>query len=372
MKILLLGDYSACQLTLGRALSRLGHSVTVASEGCRWLRTPGNYDLSRPLPGRLGGALLYARLRWLKPLRGFDVVSVISPSFAQLRPHRLRRIFDELRRRNGAVFLNAAGTDKAMMDYYLSDGCKLQYTEFRLPDGSPNPATRGYLLENSLWQQGEIADFCEYLYDHLDGVTTTLYEYHLPMQARFEPERVAYTGLPVEIPDVLPPAVDLASGRPLRLLLGRDRFRKAWKGTDRLETAARRAVEASSGRAVLDIVENLPYSIYLERLGQADVLIDQLYSYTPALNALLAMVRGRAAVSGGEDDFYRFIGEETLRPVYNVRPSSDDEIEAVFRRMIDSPDEVARAAAAGVEFVRRHNDADLVARRTLDFWTSRL
>lgn len=369
MKILLLGDFSACQLTLGRALAAMGHSVTVASEGCRWMHTAASYSLRRPLPGKAGGALLYARLRWLSPLRGFDVVSLISPSFVQLRPHRLRSVFDGLRRRNGAVFLYAAGTDKAMMDYYLSPQCRLRYTEFRNPDGTPNTRTAADLAENKLWQQGEIADFCEYLYDHIDGVTTSLYEYHLPMEARMGAGKVVYTGLPIELPTR--PAVDIYSDRPLRFMLGRDRYRKAWKGTDRLEAAAGAAVGASQGRAVLSIVENVPYAEYLTRLEATDVLIDQLYSYTPAMNALLAMARGKAVMSGGEDDFYKFIGEHGLRPVINVVPD-DEALVALFRRCIDNPADVRRRAAEGYDFVARHNDARLVARRHLDFWTKHM
>ncbi len=370
MKILLLGDFSACQLTLGRALSLIGHQVTVASEGCRWMHTPGDYDVGRHLPGRPGGALLYARMRWLMPLRGYDVVSLISPSFVQLQPKRLRVLFDRRRRENGAVFLHAAGTDKALMDYYLSDKCTLKYTEYRNPDGSPNQRIRGDLDVNRLWQQGDIADFCEYLYDHIDGVTTALYEYHLPMLARMGAGRVGYTGLPVELPEMSPGENDRC-GRPMRFLLGRDRFRKAWKGTDRLEAAARRAVAESGGRAILEVVENIPYNDYLKRLEAADVLIDQLYSYTPAMNALLAMARGKAVMTGGEEEYYSFIGEQELRPIINVEPD-DEALLQTFRRCIADPGMVARAASQSRRFVSRHNEAGKVARRFLDFWTTHM
>jgi len=368
MRILLLGDYSACHLTLGRALSRLGHSVTVATDGCHWMQTERPYDLRRPLPGKPGGALLYARLRWLRPLRGYDVVSLISPSFAWLKPRLLRDIFDRLRRDNGAVFLTAAGTDKAMMDYYLSPGCALAYTEFKNPDGTPNHRTDSFLAENRRWQQGALADLCEYVYDHVAGAATTLYEYHLAMEARLGSGRAVYTGLPVEpVPAATDMAGTLDDGRPLRILLGRDRYRMPWKGTDRLEQALCRAVARHRGAAVVQIVENLPYGEYLRCLDGADILVDQLYSYSPALNALLAMARGKAVISGGEEDFYRFIGEDSLRPVFNPRPD-DDALDALCERILTNPGEVQAAAAQARGFVARHNDADLVARRFLDLW----
>lgn len=364
MRILLLGDYSACHLTLGRALTRRGHTVTVATDGGAWMQTERPYDLGRPLLGPAGGALLYARLRWTAPLRGFDVVSMISPAFARLRPARLREIFDRLRRDNGAVFLTAAGTDKAMMDYYLGPGCKLRYTEFTNPDGTPNRRTDAFLAENRRWQQGALAAYCEYVYDSVAGAATTLYEYHLAMEARLGADRTVYTGLPVErVADVQP----AGKSGPLRIMLGRDRHRMPWKGTDRLEQALRAAIARHPGAATLDIVENLPYAEYLRRLDSTDLLVDQLYSYTPALNALLAMARGKAVVSGGEEDYYRFIGERTMRPVFNAEPSESGP-DLLCERLVTRPDEVRAAAAEGPAFVSRHNDADLVAGRFLDLW----
>ena len=50
-------------------------------------------------------------------------------------------------------------------------------------------------------------------------------------------------------------------------------------------------------------MQDVPYTEYLERLGKCDVLLDQLYSYTPATSALLAMAQGKVAVSGGEEEF---------------------------------------------------------------------
>lgn len=366
MKILLLGDYSGLHDTLGRALVARGHDVTIASDGCGFLRLRGTYSLRRILPGRAGGALLYARMRWSAPLRGYDVVQIISPVFARLRPHRLRVIFDCLMRDNGPVFLTAAGTDKAMMDYYLSPGCRLEYTEFTCPDGSPNHRTEDYLAENRLWQQGELGEYCEYVYDHIAGAATVLYEYHLGMSARLGGRRTVYTGLPVELPPVTDTGVHTG---PLRIMLGRDRHRMAWKGTDRLEAAVTDAIRRAPGRATLDIVENLPYTDYLRRLDATDLLIDQLYSYTPALNALLAMARGKAVVSGGEDDFYRFIGEDTLRPIFNPVPD-DTALGALFDDILAYPESVRAAAAQAREFVVRHNAADTVAQRYEQMWNA--
>ncbi len=55
-------------------------------------------------------------------------------------------------------------------------------------------------------------------------------------------------------------------------------------------------------------------------LDEADVLVDQFYSYTPSMNSLAAMARGTVVIGGGEEEYYEFIGETELRPIINVSP----------------------------------------------------
>ena len=59
-------------------------------------------------------------------------------------------------------------------------------------------------------------------------------------------------------------------------------------------------------------------------LEEADVLVDQLYSYTPSMNSLAAMARGTVVIGGGEEEYYDFIGEKELRPIINVRPHEEE------------------------------------------------
>lgn len=371
MKILLIGDYSNFHPTLAGALARQGHEVTVASDGCKWMDTARAIDLRRRIKGPIGGALLFARLAAFDSLKGYDVVSLINPSFVTLRPGRLRWLFDRLRRRNGRIFLNACGTDKAYMDMVTAPDCPLRYTEYTNPDGSPNEANAATLASDRLWQQGSIADFCEYVYDHIDGVTTALYEYHLAMRRRFPDDMVAYSGIPIDLASAsVSERVSDGDGR-ISLFLGRDRHRMAFKGTDRLGRQLARVAAEYSGLYRVEIVENLPYAEYINRLGRADVVIDQLYSFTPATNALLAMARGQAVVSGGEPEFYDFIGERELQPIINVVPD-DDSIYDTLCGLVTDPSRIAAAKSSGREFVARHNASDVVAGRCLDFWLGRL
>ena len=50
--------------------------------------------------------------------------------------------------------------------------------------------------------------------------------------------------------------------------------------------------------------------------------------------------------------------------------STADGFEALLRDLILNPAQLRHAAAIGREFVARHNDSDLVARRCLEFYNS--
>lgn len=374
MKILLLGDYSNYHACLGQALARRGHQVTVASDGGGWMNTAKSLSLNRPLPGKVGGMVLFVKMILDNRLKGYDIVSLISPSFVTLRPPLLKNVFDRLRRNNGKVFLGSVGTDKALMDFLTSPDCSLRYSEYYSSPGNIYLPNKSVLEADSEWQRGQIADLCEYVYDHVDGVTTALYEYQLAMERRVEPDRLAYVGIPVDLDSkhyIYKDVHEDGFDGKLNLFLGRHSRRKKFKGTDRLEAAARRVVDEFPDKACLTIIEDRPYSEYIGNLKKADIVLDQLYSYSPATNALLAMAAGKIVVSGAEPEYYDFIGEKNLHPIVNAVPD-DEKLYETIRSLVADRDKLLLPASQGPEFVAKHNGADVVAARHLDFWTSKM
>ena len=98
------------------------------------------------------------------------------------------------------------------------------------------------------------------------------------------------------------------------------------------------------------------------------VILDQLYSYTPATNALLAMAQGMVAVSGAEPEYYDLIGERENRPIINVLPYNDDDIAHTIEQIVLHRDRLPELSRRSREFVVKHNDSHLIAQRHIDFW----
>ena len=360
MKILLIGDASNYHNALGKGFSRLGHDVTLASDGSRWMDTERHIDLTR-MNNKAGGALLWLRLSTIlaSRLRGYDVVQLVSPIFVQLRPKRVAELFKRLKHDNGSVYLTALGTDTSVLKMALDPGCPLRYTEWRV-DGNPTPyalSPRGQ--ESLLWLKDPLLSHSEMIYENVDGVITALYEYQLAMERVLPKDKIAYGGIPVDIESIPFVPAQIDAHRTLKVLAPYHGGRELEKGTDIM-----RQIAQSVPTIDLQPVTGLKFSEFQQRIADSDVVLDQYYSYTPATTALMAMAMGKVVATGAEKDFENFIGESV--PAINVGPHDHE----TLRRFLATGD--AGKPVGGKEardFVERNNDAVVVAQRFVDFYT---
>lgn len=365
MKILLMGDASNYHHCLAKGLAAAGHDVTVASHGSRWMQTGRDIDLYRH-PGKLGGLWLWTRLNTslARLLRGFDAVLLGGTYFIDQKPGRIEKMFDRLKRDNGSIYLTALGTDTAYVDYCMQTGSLLRYNEWREESGS-TPYALIYPDRLAQWRGRTLRHLCNHIYSHADGIITALFEYHVAVEAAMPYANMTYAGIPIDTASVKfePLVID----GPVKVLQGCHTGREVEKGAFRLRAVVNKLVAANYGCVDFSYVTNLPYDSFLKRLAETHIVIDQLYSFTPATTALLAMAMGKVVVSGGEQLYYDFIREDTLRPIVNPIPGRPDLLLDSLTRLINEPDTMARLGREGRRLVERHNDVNVVARRVLDF-----
>jgi glycosyltransferase involved in cell wall biosynthesis len=157
-------------------------------------------------------------------------------------------------------------------------------------------------------------------------------------------------------------------GGPVKLFIGISRNRSAYKGTDIMLKAAECLKSKYPDKLELRVVEGVPFDEYCRILDGSDVILDQLYSYTPSMNALLAMSKGIIVVGGGEPENYEILGEKELHPIINVQPNEQsvyDELE----QLILHPERIPELKRQSVEYVRRHHDYIKVAAQYIDFYS---
>ena len=366
MRVLLLGEYSNVHWTLAEGLRSLGHDVVVASDGDGWKGYPRDVDLRRTSLSATG-ALRYAfRLMQAFPrFRGFDVVQLINPVFLSFKAERIYPFFRYLRRHNRSVFLGAFGMDH----YWVKAGTDCR--TFRYSDFNLGPELRCN-ADNDTWERDwlrgpkgrlniRVARAC-------NGIVAGLYEYYASYVAEYA-DKLHFIPFPIRTDRAR--FVERGHGPKLRFFIGIQRSRSVYKGTDVMLRALQRTVERYPDACEMVRVESVPFDEYVRLLDGSDVLLDQLYSYTPAMNALEAMAHGMVVVGGGEPENYELLGEQTLRPIVNVRPTEDD----VCRQLawlVEHRDQVPRLSRESRLYVERHHDYRLVARAYLDFWRSRI
>lgn len=367
MRILFMGDASNMHNCLAGQLRRLGHDVTVASHGSRWMNTERDIDLFRPA-GHWGAVRYLARIVGALPkLRGFDIVQLVNPIFLDLKPAKVRPVFDYLKRHNRAVVLSALGTDYV---YYAAchDGHTYRYSDYFV-GSEPSPyvgSPEYHAQEQDNWRQPFMKRHNDYIVDRIDGAVACLWEYYVAYRPVLG-NRVAYAGIPIDLDTVDYTPLEREPQR-VRFFLGIQRDRTLIKGTDRLLDALRRVHDRHPDKCEMEVVENVPYHEYVERMRSSHVLLDQIYSYTPATNALLAMAQGLVAVSGGEPEYYDLIGERDNRPIINVDPRVEGDIDRQLEHIIAHKRLLPEMSRNSRAFVERHHNVADIARRYLDFW----
>ena len=356
MKILLLGEYSNVHATLAQGLRKLGHEVTVISNGDFWKNYPRDVDVSRH-PGAFSGLRLYAKLlRLLPQWRGFDIVQLINPMFFELKAERLFFFYRYLRRHNRHVILGAFG-----MDYYWVHEnitrFPLRYSDFNIGNALRKDAeAQRHIAE---WSGTAKAALNQYIAQDCDLIIAGLYEYWVCYQSLY-PQKTVFCPLPI-IPKAVRPAP--VSGA-LKAFIGINQVRSAYKGTDRMLRVAEQLQCDFPQQFSLRVARDMPFAQYVAAMQPCDLLFDQLYSYTPAMNALEAMSYGVVCVGGGEPESYELLGEKLLHPVINVQPDEKNCYQQLIP-FIQHPERLNALKQQSIDYVKAHHDYIKVAQQYL-------
>lgn len=366
MKILFLGDYSGFHASLAAELRKEGHDCTVVSDGSLHMDTRRDIDISRET-GFINSFRYVAKIFKLLPnLKGYDAVQLINPGFLHLKPGKLRYIFDRIKKQNGRIGLTLAGSDSLFVKTCM-EGKIFRYSEFKNGD-----ELTGFSKQNqeiiTQWLAPELSEYCKYVYDNINLALSALYEYHKAAEQYFIGKPLEYIGIPVDTDKIEFRPLKAESNRPLNILVGVKSKMADLKGLNQLLAAAKAVEKDFPERCHVEVATDLPLDKYLEKLSQADIVIDQLYSYTPATNALQTMAAGKIAVSGAEREFYDFIGEEKLRPIINVTPDSAKIYQTLSDLVNLPPEHLTKLSYEGREFVEKYNSTQKVTNRFKKAW----
>lgn len=362
MRILFIGDYSNLHATLAKELRKQGHHADIMSDGCGHMSVETDIFLDRG-KGIFGGArYLYDLFTILPKLKDYDVVQLINPNFLSLRPGKIKYFFDKIKAQNRSVFLTLAGNDHFFVKA-CNDAKLFRFSEFKVGQEPteflkecPNKMYGWLSRENKWWNS--------YLYDNIDGGMAVLPEYYMAA-VNILKDKLVFTNLPIDLSSLSEP--DYKNGNPVKLFIGMRKGYELSKGTRRLLTIAKDIERGNPGKVIVENVSNLSFKDYISRMATADIVLDQLYSYSPGMNALYAMALGKVVASGGQPEYYDMLGEKDNGPIFSISPLETDIAERLVS-LIDNPLQRETIAKDGREWVEKHNDASIVTSRFLTHW----
>ena len=363
MKILLVGDASNFHWTLAQGLRQIGHEVTVISNGGSWMRTNCDIAIRRKSYGTVDSMMYLAKIMSLLPTwRDYDVVQVAGHGFFSLRPEKNLAIFRQLRRQNNRIFMQALATDH----YYVKacfDGKTYRYSDFFVGDKPLN--IPNYNKQREAYLEGANRDTNIAMAQECDGIAACLWEYYVAYAQEYA-HKLAYIPIPINLDENpvrnIPDTIDT-----LRFFIGIQHDRSILKGTDIMYDVLQQLQHDYKHECSVMAVESLPYKEYNQAMYNSDVLVDQLYSYTPATNALLAMAKGIVAVSGAEPEYYDFIGEHSLQPIVNIVPDRD-KIYQTLESLVIHRELIPQQCRDSRLFVEQHHDYRHIAQQYINFW----
>lgn len=370
MKILLIGEASFLHNTLKKGLVERGHRVTTMSDGNGWHDAPRDIDLRRDGRwGKLGGLrVVWQLLRHLPQLCGNDVVQIHNYQFVPLMYRWNTLLLRFLKLTNRRVVKGCFGDDPQIFR--------------RQAQGVPAYSDTYWSgqLQNADQHRDRIAEVVEHGAEaswrkttHMaDALVACLYEYWLDYNEPPYAAKLHYIPLPIECEEMVrwcdgemvKCVGNDAPSHPLTILIGLQPKRDFMKGAMKIAAFVEEVARRHPGKVLIKYVEGVPYDEYMHLLAEADVLVDQLYSYTPSMNSLAAMARGTVVIGGGEEEYYEFIGEKTLRPIINVRPDvPDEENITAIERALFTDGMLERMAQESIQFVHKYHDYRLVAKQ---------
>lgn len=367
MKILLVGEYSNVHWTLAEGLRSLGHNVCVVSNGDFWKNYHRDISLVRSNYSMMGGLKYMAQVYMTLPrMRNYDVVQLINPMFLELKAERMFPIYDYLRRNNKKMFMGAFGMDAYWVKYATAKPYKFRYSDFNIGD---RDIINDYTAEQiSDWSDTPKAKLNRMIANDCDGIIAGMFEYYVSYVDEYR-DKLAYIPFPVEAEPQN--ACHVYDGkRKIRFFIGIQRSRSVYKGTDVMLRALERLYANYPNECEILRAENVPFEQYSKMVNDCDILLDQLYGYSPGMNALLASAKGKIVVGGAEEEYYNLLNEHELRPMVNVVPDEED----VYRKMeklILCKNSIAEMQRNSLKLIERHHSPQKTALQYLDFWESK-
>lgn len=115
------------------------------------------------------------------------------------------------------------------------------------------------------------------------------------------------------------------------------------------------------------MVSGLPFNEYISVIGEADIVIDQVWSQSPGMNAIWLLGMGKIVFSGNTSLSQKYFNFAKDSPIINAEPNSEA-LAIDLSSAISSKQHFMAMAEAGREYVNKNHDHMTIAKQYIDQW----
>lgn len=381
MKILLIGEYSGVHSELKQALLKMGHHVTLISDGDSYKkfnsdfevindRVPAKfiltsilylcYDFSG-LAGLRKFLLIWRNLK-LK-ISGYDVVQLINPIALSGFGSISNLIFlNFLKKHNDKIYLSALGDD-----YYWVKSC--------YENGNKYEALKNINIFNFYFQAFSTKYTHGLFYKYLNNYAIRISKNVIP--GLFDYQKAYSWSL--KCSKLVPLPIDSYKiGTQLKIcptdkiiiFHGWQKGKELRKGNDVFDRVIKRLLINYPNRIDYQVISNVSYETYINKIKVAHIALDQCFSYDKGMNGLLYMALGKVTFTGLEPEaLQNYLMPSSDQIGVNAK-KDENYLYLELEDLILNPDKIERISRAAIEFVKLNHTSENIVKQYIKIWTS--
>ena len=358
-KILLVNDMRGSHEYLYRAFLRIGIECDIALFGTSTVKPIPNaldFDPFRRL-GLLGKPIRpLLNIYNLKKLGNYDVASFVHRISFIDKPYLLR--FKDLplvRDKVRVMSYTGLGCDEIS---FVADNDSLPYKPCDTCQKYDDPDRH---CELTVRPMKNLA--VDYLNLYFDSVFSTMVEYgHISKSFKGEVQRIP---LPLDVGEIPWAPVIINKNRKIRII--HTPSRSGFKGTHVVLAAIEILSKTRSGDFEFKVVTGLNFADYIKEITSADIVIDQVWSQSPGMNALWLLGMGKIVFSGNTSLSKNYFNFSSESPIYDA-PPEPAKLAAELSKVISLKNSFPRISEAGREYVKENHDHIKIALEYVNHW----
>jgi glycosyltransferase involved in cell wall biosynthesis len=348
-RILLVGEYSGVHTDLADALKKRGHYVVTAHSGDSFKNYPRDFDLNITGKSKLSrlyeGAIKHYRFYRMIKKEKFDIIQFINP--ALFPPYLDNMLFAQIFKIKSKFVLLACGGDtlvwqaykKGLYKYYPYDGLSAADLE----------NTR------SFYESERLNKLSDKIYNRVDKIIPLLVEYLMAYES--QSAKIHFIPLSIDCNRIGKEKFkDVSVGNKIKIYHPVSKGRETEKGSDIILKVLEKIGAEYQDRVEIITSQSISFEAYKKNLAGMDIVIDQIYSYSPSMNALYSMSLGKVVLGGAETEYLNQLNISSA-PIINIIADFDDMYNKLVT-IIKDPEQIKKIGKESLDFVRQYHSVE--------------